>query len=1261
MGATGVGVLAVLLGAALGAPRASALAAVGRLPVARAPPRAMAAAPRGARAPTTAARVAAARRRAAPRMVAVETPPGGITPSDPSKPPFDTVLVANRGEIAIRICRAVHELGGRAIAIYSREDAYAKHRRTADAAYLLNPEGSGLSPVGSYLDIPRIVAAAKEMGAQAIHPGYGFLSENAKFAQACADNGLVFIGPTPQTIQEFGSKTDARKMAIEAGLPVIPGSAALADVGEAVAFAEEVGFPLMVKATMGGGGKGMRIVRDMAQLKAGVPAAISEALAAFGDGTVFLERYIERPRHVEVQVLGDGTGDVVHLYERDCSVQRRHQKVVEIAPALGLSDELRHALYADAVKIAKATKYRAAGTVEFLVDQKGRHYFIEVNPRIQVEHTITEEVTGIDLVQAQIRIAAGATLRDLGISQERIMLRGVAIQCRITTEDPCDNFRPDTGTITMYRSSAGPGIRLDGVGYTGLTISPHYDSLLTKVTARADSWGAAVSRMRRALQEFTIDGVQTNIPFLLAMMTDELFISGNVDTSYIEQRGPSLLERAKLGGPAETSGTAIKASDQTDLIAKYLAHVAVNGQPKSLGAHPGVRASVRAVPPPKLPDMLRAESAPAGWRQVLLREGPAGFARAVRAHKGLLLTDTTWRDAHQSLLATRMRTCDILKAAPATDVALRNAFSLEMWGGATYDVSMRFLREDPWDRLRALRAAAPSVPFQMLLRGANAVGYTSYPDNVVKKFCKLAVKDGIDVFRIFDSLNYLENMKLGIDAVGEAGGVIEATLCYTGDLCDPTKRKYSLEYYLNYARELVALGVHMLAVKDMAGLLKPAAAQMLVSALRAEFPDLPIHVHTHDTAGTGVASMLAAAHAGADVVDCAIDGLSGMTSQPSMGALIGATAGTALDTGISLRHTEGLNEYWEQVRQMYAPFESGQLSGSADVYLNEIPGGQYTNLLFQTRQLGLAGRWSQVKRAYTQANLLLGDVIKVTPSSKVVGDLANFMVANNLRPDELVERAADLDFPDSVLQYLRGEIGTPPGGFPEPLRTRALKGARSIVGRPGASLPPFDFDAAAKYLAARFNTAVISEEDVVSHALYPTVFDDFLNHQLKYGNVSLIPTSAFLHSLELGEAVQFIDNAGKESEVKMLGVTPPLANGICSVLLEINGEPRIVSVRDSKLAPKSGTKGEKADPIDDGSVGSPLSGVVVALKVDKGDTVEKGQPIAVMSAMKMETTVTAPITGVVERLAVSAGASIEVGDLIVYIKGGADFIASKQN
>mmetsp|Transcript_10221 Transcript_10221/g.30178 ORF Transcript_10221/g.30178 Transcript_10221/m.30178 type:complete len:1260 (+) Transcript_10221:30-3809(+) len=1188
-------------------------------------------------------------------IVSVEE--GAVVPPDTDNPPFERILVANRGEIATRVCRAIHELGAEAISIYTREDQYAKHRREGDRAVLLNPEGSGLSPVGAYLDIPTIIKAAKDTGAQAIHPGYGFLSENTAFAQACEDNGIQFIGPTPKTISEFGSKTDAREMAIKAGLPVIPGSDAIADVAEAVAFAEENGLPIMVKAAMGGGGKGMRVVRTMEELKQGVPAAMSEAKAAFGDDTIFLERYLEKPRHIEVQVLGDGTGDVVHLYERDCSVQRRHQKVVEIAPAIGLPDEIRAKLHADAVKIAKATNYRAAGTVEFLVDQQGRHYFIEVNPRIQVEHTITEEVTGIDLVQAQIRIAGGATLKELGITQDKVTLRGCCIQCRITTEDPTDNFRPDTGTITMYRSAAGPGIRLDGVGYTGLTITPYYDSLLTKITSRADSFKAACARMRRALAEFTIDGVRTNLNFLLAVMSDEVFVAGGVDTSYIEVRGPLLLERARVGGPAEASGTAVRAPNQVDLLANYMATIAVNGQPKSLGATPGVPSGVKKVKPPVVGEAPAGpEAAPNGWREVLLREGPEGFAKAVRAHKGVLLTDTTWRDAHQSLLATRMRTNDLLACAPATDAALRNAFSLEMWGGATFDVAMRFLREDPWDRLRALRAAAPHVPFQMLLRGANAVGYTSYPDNVVYKFCELAVKNGVDVFRVFDSLNYIDNMKLGIEAVGAAGGVIEATVCYSGDLCDPTKRKYTLDYYMNYVRELHALGIHMLAIKDMAGLLKPKAAAMLVGAIRAEFPDLPIHVHTHDTAGTGVASMLAAAEAGADVVDCAIDAMSGMTSQPSMGALIGALSRSELDTGLSLEAVAGLNEYWEQTRQLYAPFESGQLSGSSDVFINEIPGGQYTNLLFQTRQLGLEGRWPQVKRAYAQANQLLGDVIKVTPSSKVVGDLANFMVANGLEPQDVAARAGELDLPSSVVSYLRGDIGIPPGGFPEPLRTQVLKGEPSIEGRPGASLPAFDFKGAEKFLSSRFSQTILSEEDAVSHALYPTVFDDFQEYRLKYGNVSVLPTHTFLHSLQQGETVFFLDNAGKECEVKMLGITEAQANGIRSVLLEINGEPRVVAVRDDSVVLSASEAGEKADPIDPGSVGSSLSGVVVGIKVSKGDAVEKGQGIAVMSAMKMETTVTAPIAGIVDRVAVKVGDGLDVGDLICHIKGGDDFV-----
>lgn len=1148
------------------------------------------------------------------------------------------LLAANRGEIATRIMRAGNELGIRTVGIFSKEDRFTQHRYKADESYLV---GKDKTPVGAYLDIDSIIQIAKDNHVDAIHPGYGFLSENVGFAEECAKNGIKFVGPTPENLSRFGDKTAAREIAIENKVPVVPGTdGPVHTLEEARKFIDSgVGYPVIIKASMGGGGRGMRVVNSAEELAENFERASSEALAAFGDGTVFIERYVNKPRHIEVQILGDGQGNVVHLWHRDCSVQRRHQKVLETAPAVGLPAETEKAMIDDAVRLTKAAKYLNAGTVEFLVDQQGRHYFIEVNPRIQVEHTITEEITGIDLVQSQIRLAGGETFKDLGLSQDKIQPRGHAMQCRVTTEDPSTGFQPDSGVIEVFRSPGGMGIRLDdGPGFVGANITPHYDSLLVKVTARALERDDTAHKLKRALNEFRVRGVTTNKSFLLNVLNHPDFIKGVVDTSFIAEN-PDLLK------PSSSTNRGQK-------MLKYIGNTIVNGPEKALGATGPAPSKVDPlIPVLQAPEATGKKS----LRQIYVEQGPEAFAKAVREKDGLLLTDTTWRDAHQSLLATRVRTRDLEAIAPATAIAMRNAYSLEMWGGATFDVAMRFLREDPWDRLASLREQVPDIPFQMLLRGANAVGYTSYPDNVVYKFCEKAQQTGMDVFRVFDSLNYLENMRLGIDAVGAANGIIEAAVCYTGDVSDPTRGPYNLDYYMDFVRQLVGLGIHVLAIKDMAGLLKPQAAQLLVSSIRNEFPNLPIHVHTHDTAGTGVSSMLECAYAGADAVDVASDAMSGTTSQPSMGAVVSALKGSKYDTGVDPEEIMHINDYWEAMRGVYGPFESGQKSGSADVYQHEMPGGQYTNLLFQSSQLGLSGQWPAIKRAYATANRLLGDIIKVTPSSKVVGDLAQFIVQNKLTEQEVIEQAETLSFPKSVIEYFQGYLGIPHHGFPEPLRTRVLKGkllpnGKSVFdARPGAEMAPYDFEAAEAELKAKYGDKKIRDVDVISHAIYPEVFDGFMKFKDQYGSMHFLDTRTFLAGLELDSEVEIPIEHGKTVFIKLIAVGGvSKKDGMRDVIFELNGRQRVVKVKDETAGVSTATKPKAIVGIA-GSVGAPMPGVVLDVRVQQGAEVKAGDPLLVLSAMKMETVVAAPVSGRVKAIHAAVGDNMLGGDLLVEI------------
>ncbi|KAH6612493.1 pyruvate carboxylase [Boeremia exigua] len=1148
------------------------------------------------------------------------------------------LLVANRGEIPIRIFRTAHELSLHTVAVYSHEDRLSMHRQKADEAYEIGQRGQ-YTPVGAYLAGDEIIKIAVEHNVNMIHPGYGFLSENAGFARAVEKAGLIFIGPSPDTIDALGDKVSARRLAIKCNVPVVPGTPDPVEKYEDVkAFTDEFGFPIIIKAAFGGGGRGMRVVRKQEELEDSFKRATSEAKSAFGNGTVFVERFLDKPKHIEVQLLGDNQGNVVHLYERDCSVQRRHQKVVEIAPAKDLPIETRDAILADAVRLAQSVKYRNAGTAEFLVDQQNRYYFIEINPRIQVEHTITEEITGIDIVAAQIQIAAGASLEQLGLTQDHISTRGFAFQCRITTEDPSQSFAPDTGKIEVYRSAGGNGVRLDGGnGFAGAIITPHYDSMLVKCTCRGSTYEIARRKMLRALVEFRIRGVKTNIPFLIKLLTNPTFVDGKCWTTFIDDT-PALFDL-------------IGSQNRAQKLLAYLGDLAVNGsQIKGQIGEPKFKGEI---PIPVLYDnsgnkIDTSKPCEKGWRNVLLEKGPEGFAKAVRNNKGCLIMDTTWRDAHQSLLATRVRTVDLLNIAKETSHAYSNAWALECWGGATFDVAMRFLYEDPWDRLRKMRKLVPNIPFQMLLRGANGVAYSSLPDNAIFHFCEQAKKNGVDIFRVFDALNDVEQLEVGVKAVLKAGGVVEGTVCYSGDMLNP-KKKYNLEYYLDVVGKLVKMGIHILGVKDMAGVLKPRAARLLIGAIREKYPDLPIHVHTHDSAGTGVASMVACAEAGADGVDAAIDSMSGMTSQPSIGAILASLEGTDFDSGLDAHAIRNLDAYWAQLRLVYSPFEAGLTGPDPEVYEHEIPGGQLTNLIFQASQQGLGEQWAQTKKAYEQANDLLGDIVKVTPTSKVVGDLAQFMVSNKLSYDDVLSKAEQLDFPSSVLEFFEGLMGQPYGGFPEPLRSQALRERRKMDKRPGLYLDPVDIAKVKTDIKGKWGDA--TECDVASSIMYPKVFDDYKKFTQKYGDLSVLPTRYFLSRPEIGEEFHVELEKGKVLILKLLAVGPlSEQTGLREVFYEMNGETRTVTVEDQHAAIENISR-PKADPTDSSQVGAPMSGVLVEVRVHDGSEVKKGDPVAILSAMKMvciprEMVISAPHSGKVSTLSVREGDSVDSGDLV---------------
>ncbi|WP_078409020.1 pyruvate carboxylase [Priestia abyssalis] len=1141
---------------------------------------------------------------------------------------INKVLVANRGEIAIRIFRACTELNIRTVAIYSKEDAGSFHRYKADEAYLI---GKGKKPIEAYLDIEGIIELAKTHEVDAIHPGYGFLSENIEFAKRCEEEGILFIGPESRHLNMFGDKVKARHQAIQANIPVIPGSdGPISNQEEAEMFGRDYGYPLIIKAALGGGGRGMRIVRQAAELKEAYERAKSEAKAAFGSDEVYVEKFVENPKHIEVQILGDQDGNIVHLYERDCSIQRRHQKVVEIAPSVSLSESLRQQICEAAVQLMKNVDYRNAGTVEFLVSGDA-FYFIEVNPRIQVEHTITEMITGIDIVQSQILIADGYSLhsKEMGIpTQEDIQINGYAIQSRVTTEDPLNHFMPDTGKIMAYRSGGGFGVRLDaGNGFQGAVITPYYDSLLVKVTTSASTFEKAASKMLRNLREFRIRGIKTNIPFLENVVKHEKFLNGDYDTSFIDTTPELFLFP--------------KSKDRGTKMLTYIGNVTVNG-------FPGIGKKKKPVfTKPSVPKQTFSEPILTGTKQILDTEGADGVVKWIKEQKEVLLTDTTFRDAHQSLLATRIRTNDLVRIAEPTARLIPQLFSAEMWGGATFDVAYRFLSEDPWDRLLQLRKNMPNVLFQMLLRSSNAVGYKNYPDNVIKAFVKESAEAGIDVFRIFDSLNWVQGMTLAIDTVRESGKIAEAAMCYTGDILDPTRRKYDLTYYKKLAKELEASGAHILGIKDMAGLLKPQAAYELISALK-ETVDIPIHLHSHDTSGNGIFMYAKAIEAGVDIVDVAVSSMAGLTSQPSANSLYYALEGHERRPNIDIRRLEQLSAYWEDVRPYYQAFESGMNAPHTEVYVHEMPGGQYSNLQQQAKAVGLEGRWDEVKDMYSTVNHLFGDLVKVTPSSKVVGDMALYMVQNNLTEEDVYERGEMLDFPESVIELFEGYLGQPYEGFPKELQRIVLKGREPITVRPGELLEGIDFHQIEQTLHHTMNRPVTSHE-VIAYALYPKVFMDYQKIVEQYGNVSVLDTPTFLYGMRLGEEIEVEIEKGKTLMVKLVSIGQAQPDGTRTVYFELNGQAREVIIKDESIKTTVVSR-LKADPANSNHLGATMPGTVIKVLVQKGEKVSKGDHLIITEAMKMETTIQAPFDGIVRDIYILSGEAIQSGDLLVELE-----------
>lgn len=1139
---------------------------------------------------------------------------------------FNKVLVANRGEIAIRIFRACAELQIRSVGIYSEEDKYGLFRTKADESYLI---GEGRGPVDAYLDIDGIISLAKRKKVDAIHPGYGFLSENAEFARKCEENGITFIGPSSDIMEKLGDKINSKLVAHEADVPTIPGiEKPLKSVREAREVAEIIGYPVMVKASNGGGGRGMRIVRHAEDLEREFENARSESRKAFGEDLIFIEKYIEDPKHIEVQVLGDKYGNIVHLYERDCSVQRRHQKIIEHAPAFSLPEEIREKICSDAVKIAKYVGYSSAGTLEFLVDKHGDHYFIEMNTRVQVEHTVTEQITGVDIVQSQILIAEGYNLSDPEInlkSQDDVTVRGFSIQCRITTEDPKKNFMPDTGKIQVYRSGSGAGIRLDGGnGFTGSTISPYYDSLLVKTISYDRTFEGAIRKMVRSIKEMRVRGVKTNVGFLVNVLLDPKFIEGKCSTNFIDEN-PQLFDIAE-------------SKDRGTKLLKFIGDVVVNENKCQ------ERKTFDALYEPRIREVKNVE----GSRDKLLRLGKEAYIDDIRKEKKLLFTDTTMRDAHQSLLATRFRTFDLMNIAEATEHYQKDMFSLEMWGGATFDVAYRFLKESPWLRLQQLREAIPSINFQMLLRASNAVGYKNYPDNVIKEFIKESANSGIDVFRIFDSLNWVENMKQSIAIAQDTGKVVEAAMCYTGDVLDPEKSKYTIDYYVDMARELEAAGSDIIGIKDMAGLLKPYAAYELIKALK-ENVKAPIHLHTHDTSGNGVATLLMASQAGVDIVDAALESMASVTSQPSLNSVMEGLKFTDRDPEIDMFGYNELGKYYRDLRKVYYKFESDLKTSNAEIYDFEIPGGQYTNLKPQADSLGLVNRFEEVKENYKVANKVVGDIIKVTPSSKVVGDLAIFMTKNNLTEDNIVEEGKNLSFPDSLVDYCKGMIGQPMGGVPKELQEVVLKGEDAITARPGSLLPDEDFEAIKTHLRDDLDIKDPTNRQVLSYSLYPKVFDDYIAHVRDFNDVSKIESDVFFYGLNIGQECEVEIEEGKVLTIKLVDIGDAKEDGTRTLTFELNGMLRDVEILDNNYAGKI-VNVEKADMNDPHQIGASIPGKVAKILVKEGDIVKENQPLIVIEAMKMETNIVAKSAGKVKDIKVSEGQMVIDKQLLIQLE-----------